>query len=110
MDNNDYNQQNNEGANTQQYQEPQYNAPYQQGGPELESPMTLGEWLLTLILLAIPCINIIMVFVWGFGQGSSTTKKNFCRAYLILMAIGIVLSFLFSSALIAMIASLGNVY
>ena len=48
--------------------------------------MTMGEWLITLIVLAIPCVNVIMYFVWAFGNG------NFCRAGLIVMAIGIVLS------------------
>ena len=25
--------------------------------------MTMGEWLITLIVLAIPCVNVIMYFV-----------------------------------------------
>ena len=53
--------------------------------------MTMGEWLITLIVLAIPCVNVIMYFVWAFGNGNEN-RKNFCRAGLIVMAIGIVLS------------------
>lgn len=55
--------------------------------------MTMGEWLITLIVLAIPCVNVIMYFVWAFGNGNEN-RKNFCRAGLIVMAIGIVLSFI----------------
>lgn len=51
----------------------------------------MGEWLITLIVLAIPCVNVIMYFVWAFGNGNEN-RKNFCRAGLIVMAIGIVLS------------------
>ena len=40
--------------------------------------MTMGEWLITLIVLAIPCVNVIMYFVWAFGNGNEN-RKNFCR-------------------------------
>ena len=53
--------------------------------------MTMGEWLITLIVLALPCVNVLMYFVWAFGNGNEN-RKNFCRAGLIVMAIGIVLS------------------
>ncbi len=111
--NNNFNQDNNGGFTQPQYEQPQYNnynAPYQQGGSELEPPMSLGDWIITLVVLAIPCVNIIMLFVWGFGQGSTTTKKNFCRAYLIFLAIGLVISIIFSSMLTAMLAGLGSMY
>ena len=58
--------------------------------------MGMGEWLITLIVLAIPCVNIIMYFVWAFGNGNEN-RKNFCRAGLIMMAVGIVLTILLSS-------------
>lgn len=71
-----------------------YENPYQPKPAGYEKPMSLGQWLITLIVLAIPCINIIMLFVWGFGSETQTTKKNFCRATLIFTAIGIVLYFI----------------
>ena len=58
--------------------------------------MGMGEWLITLIVLAIPCVNIIMYFVWAFGNGNEK-RKNFCRAGLIMMAVGIVLTILLYS-------------
>lgn len=67
-------------------------------GEQLEKPMSMGEWLLTLIVLALPCVGFVMLFVWGFGQGN-TNRKNFCRAYLIIFAIGIVLGIIFYSIL-----------
>ena len=67
-----------------------------QNGEQLEKPMSLGDWIITMIILAIPCVNLVMTFVWGFGQGN-TNRKNYCRAVLVLAAAGIVLSFLFSA-------------
>ena len=60
--------------------------------------MGMGEWLITLIVLAIPCVNMIMYFVWAFGNGNEN-RKNFCRAGLIMMAVGIVLTILLYSVI-----------
>ena len=57
---------------------------------DLEEPVTLGEWILTMIVLAIPCVGIIMTFVWAFGGQAKRSKQNFCKATLIFMAISIV--------------------
>ena len=61
-------------------------------GDPNKSVMTMGEWLITLIVGAIPCVNLIMMFVWAFGNGNEN-RKNFCRANLIVMAIGTVVVF-----------------
>jgi hypothetical protein len=82
--------QNNYQAPQQQYQAPQqqYQAPPRQYMMPMEdiSPMTVGRWIITFIVLAIPLINIIMIFVWGFGSGN-VSRKNYCRAILILALI-----------------------
>ena len=33
--------------------------------------MSVGEWMLTLLILALPLVNIIMLFVWAFGGGTN---------------------------------------
>lgn len=59
------------------------------------SPISLGDWMITLLILCIPLVGIIMLFVWGFADGTHPSKRNFCRAYLIWMLIGLVLFVLF---------------
>ena len=59
------------------------------------SPVSLGDWMITLLILCIPLVGIIMLFVWGFADGTHPSKRNFCRAYLIWMLIGIVIFVLF---------------
>lgn len=54
------------------------------------TPMTMGEWVITLIIMAIPCINIIMCFVWGFSSTGNLNRRNFCRAYLAIIAVAVV--------------------
>ena len=66
--------------------------------------MTMGEWLITLIVLATPCVNVIMYFVWAFGNGNEN-RKNFCRAGLIVMAVGIVLTLILYAVVGASLAA-----
>ena len=70
------------------------NAGYNGGYPDGmdTTPLSMGEWVLTLLIMAIPCVNIVMCCVWAFGKTGNLNRRNFCRAQLIFMAIGIVLS------------------
>ena len=63
------------------------------------------EWLVNLILLAIPIVGLIMCFVWAFGTGN-LNRRNFARAALILMAVGILLSIIFGAVSATMYRSL----
>lgn len=45
--------------------------------------------MLTLFLMMIPLVNIIMLFVWAFGD-SNPSKANYAKASLLWAAIGIV--------------------
>ena len=53
---------------------------------QLEKPLTTGEWLITHLVLFIPIVNLVMHFVWAFGDGN-ISRRNFCRARLLLFAI-----------------------
>lgn len=79
----------------------------QNNAPVVQNPnqavMSMGQWIVTILVTTIiPCVNIIMLFVWGFGNGNEN-RKNYCRAMLIVMAISIVLSIIFSSAITALL-------
>ncbi|WP_258166510.1 hypothetical protein [Paenibacillus sp. PCH8] len=53
-------------------------------------PVSFGSWMLTLFLMMIPIVNIIMLFVWAFGD-SNPSKANYAKAALLWAAIGIVI-------------------
>lgn len=74
-----------------------YNNNYQnpQNGGMDTTPLSLGEWLLTLLAGIIPCAGIILYFIWAFGKSGNLHRRNFCRAYLILEGIGLVLGIIF---------------
>lgn len=56
------------------------------------SVMTVGQWIVTMLLLAIPVVNIVLLFVWAFSGNTNLNKRNYCRATLIIGAVAIVLS------------------
>lgn len=69
-------------------------------------PMTIGEWMVTILISALPLIGIIMLFVWAFGDGAHPSKKSWAAATLIWIAIVIVLSILFATVIVSMLGSM----
>lgn len=53
-------------------------------------PVSMGDWVVTLLVAAIPLVGFIMYFVWAFSGGTPESKKNWARAVLIWMAIGFI--------------------
>lgn len=71
------------------YQQPAYQPQpsYYQPPAQGPAPMTLGDWVITLILCAIPVVNIIMLIIWAASSSTDISKKHFAQAYLIILAI-----------------------
>ena len=54
--------------------------------------LTVGDWLITFLIQAIPVVGFIMLFVWAFGGDTHPSKKTWAQATLIFMAIVVVLT------------------
>lgn len=80
-----------------QYQQYQYDSNHvpEQERQEDTSVMSLGDWLITVLLLLVPCVGIIVYFVWAFSKNGNVNRRNYCRAYLIFWAITRVLIIVF---------------
>lgn len=61
--------------------------PYQNGQLELEEPVKISEWVWSMVLMMIPCVNIIFMFVFAFSKSEKKSKSNFFKAYLIFFGI-----------------------
>lgn len=87
------------------YQQPQYQGyPTYQYNGDMEEPMSVKEWLIVDLLMMIPCVNIILVFVWAFSSSEKKSKSNYFKAnlifagcilafYLLLVIIGVGMGF-----------------
>ena len=53
-------------------------------------PMSTGAWFLTLLVLAIPLVNLIMYVIWALGVGNRN-RVTYCRASILwtLLIIGV---------------------
>lgn len=81
---------------------------YGQGGQPAPGPatlkgdphyMTIKDWIITLLLLAIPFANLVLALIWAFGSPSEPrfqSRKTFCQGYLILVLIVIAILIIIS--------------
>ncbi len=58
-------------------------------------PMSVKDWIITLLITYIPLVGLIMLLVWAFDSSTHPNKKNFAKASLVWMLIGIVLALIF---------------
>ena len=73
------------------------------------SVLSVKDWVITLIITAIPLVGFIMLFVWGFGSGTNENKANFAKGALIVYAIMIGIYILFMLVFgAAILGSMGN--
>lgn len=73
-----------------------------------EEPISVGQWMLNLLLTYLPLVNIIMLIVWAVSNDIPKSKSNWAKAKLIWMAIAIFLTIIFYGAIIALIAATGG--
>ena len=91
----------------QQYQPQQpYQQAYQAGDGELEEPVTFADWMGTMLIMFIPCVNIIMMFVWAFGSTTKKSKANYFKATLVWTLIAFVLAIVMGGVFGAVLGSL----
>ena len=67
--------------------------------PLAQVPVTIGDWVVTILITAIPLVGLIMLFVWAFSGGTNISKANWAKAMLIWMLIGLVLGILLWGAI-----------
>lgn len=72
-----------------------------------QAPVSVGDWVVTLILTSIPLVGFIMLLVWAFGSSAPVSKSNYAKAALIMMVIGFVLVMLFWGSIAALFVSSG---
>lgn len=83
--------------------QPQYPAPYEDA-----SPLSIGSYLVMMFVGAIPVVGLILMLVWAFGGNTNINRRNYARATLILMAVGIVLTIVFGGAFFAAVSNISS--
>jgi heme/copper-type cytochrome/quinol oxidase subunit 2 len=60
-----------------------------QGQPHDTTPMSMKDWFITLLISYIPLVGLIMLIIWAFDSSTNVNKKNWAKASLLWMLIGI---------------------
>ncbi|MFN7139942.1 MAG: hypothetical protein ACK4UN_11450 [Limisphaerales bacterium] len=50
-------------------------------------------WLLAMFVMALPCINVVMILVWAF-TGENESRKNYFKALIIIFLFWLVVWFI----------------
>ena len=69
----------------------------------ISSPLKVSDYFVMLLVACIPLVNVILLLIWAFSSGTNVNRKNFCRAYLLIMVIAWVISFILSLGLVGLI-------
>lgn len=78
------------------------------GRPVDNSVMTIKDWLITMLITAIPLVGIVMLFVWAFSDGTNVNKSNYAKATLIWFVIVAIISIIFAIMFFGLIFSGAN--
>ena len=67
------------------------------------NPMSVGDWIITSLIFAIPIVGFVMLFAWGFSSNTQPSKANWAKATLILIGISIVIFLLFFGSILGVL-------
>ena len=71
----------------------------------MEKQMSVGDWIITYLITCIPLVGLIMLFVWGFGEGHQPSKKTWAQATLLWVVIVFVLWLVLGSLIMGLFLS-----
>ncbi len=75
-------------------------------GRDMAPIMTIGNWIVTMIIMIIPIVNIVMLIVWAASKNENPNRKNWAIAQLIFMGIGIAIYLILLSTILGSMSSL----
>lgn len=79
---------------------------YEDDEIDVNDPVKMSEWVLSILLAAIPIVNIVCLCVWAFGKNAKPSKKTWARAKLIWLLAATVLLAIVGAFFIGLLASL----
>lgn len=67
--------------------------------------MSVGDWMIAMLITAIPIVGLVMLFIWAFGDNQNQNKANWAKANLIWMLIGFIFVIIIYSIIFAVFGS-----
>jgi O-antigen ligase len=85
--------------------EPQTNEYKNPAVYENTAPLSIGNYVVMMIVGGIPLVGLIMMLIWAFSGNTNRNKQNYARAVLIMMLVVVVLGVIFSGSILALYTS-----
>ena len=77
--------------------------------PVNDPPMTLGQWVGTIILTTwFGIISLILCIVWGVSSDTPINKKRYCQAMIIIQAISLAVGIIFAIVFAVSMVGIGS--
>jgi hypothetical protein len=72
--------------------------------------LSVKDWAITIFISSLPLVGFIMLLIWAFDSNTNLNKQNYAKGSLLIMliAVSIVLIFLFVFGGIAILANSFN--
>ncbi len=61
-----------------------------------DQPMTFGDWMVTILIMAIPLVNLVAIIYWAASSGTNLNKQNYARASIAWFIIWVVIAIFLS--------------
>lgn len=63
--------------------------------------VSVKDWIITILILMIPLVNIVMPFVWAFSSNTNPSKANYFKAFLIMSVVWIIIMIVFGASIMS---------
>ena len=61
-----------------------------------EQPLTFGDWMVTILIMAIPVVNLVAIIYWAASGSTNVSKQNYARASIVWFFVGLVIALVLS--------------
>jgi len=93
----------------EQQRQPQYQQQPPKASSNMPEPvMSVGDWIGTFILMAIPIINVILVLVWALSSTVNRNRRNYAIAIILIWVVFAIILIAFSSAIMVFLQDILN--
>ncbi len=62
-----------------------------------EQLLTFGDWMVTILIMAIPIVNLVAIIYWAASSSTNISKQNYARASIAWFVIGLIIFFILSA-------------
>lgn len=56
-----------------------------------KTDVSLGDWIVSMLLTLVPVLNVILVIRWAFGKNIKPSKKTYFQFYIIILLLSMIL-------------------